>query len=600
MTNPRDREQKNIFFMPMGLFPLASTLKKNAVDAEIIHLDLEEGRPIQEILDFSTLDAIGFDCHWLNQGLVVMETAELIKKQKPGVFIFLGGFTASLFAEEIMIHYPQIDAVIRGDGEIPIVELCKALHEEKKHKSLRLLANVQNLAWRKDKDNNEIRFNDFSYVAAAKEMEKLDFAAVDLLRNWQLYRACCTFWTHFEPFKSTPFFLLETGRGCQYACVFCGGNCEAQKRMNNRKHTVMRSVDSVIGTIKKAISFGFETFYSCMEFEGSDDWYIQLFNRLKEENIVINFLYGCWRLPSKSLIDALSQSCNQVLLEISPETSNIELRKRNKDMRLFYTNEQLEECLDYINHKSNIKVQLYFGYYLAADTKETIFGTVHFAVRMLIKYSRLLEIEYSNFSTDPGSLLFFYPEKYDIDINVRNFNDYMKYLKEYYQEKKGQSADMILFSPKSISVEENAEIGRKMMVFNYLFSCYSKSLSYILLEKAGNPDFIMELIEQADTSLTAGNKFLAHKTRNLLLESCKKKNILDGYLANIIRFECDKQDLKQWQSTGSYSFYLDSEIEKIKAELDDYSAEFNEGKGPSFLSAASNIPTKEDIVFDLD
>ena len=46
------------------------------------------------------------------------------------MFIFLGGFTASLFAEEIMLNYPQIDAIIRGDAEVPIVKLCMALNDE--------------------------------------------------------------------------------------------------------------------------------------------------------------------------------------------------------------------------------------------------------------------------------------------------------------------------------------------------------------------------------------------------------------------------------------------------------------------------------------
>ena len=584
IANPQDRSQKNMFFMPMGLFPLADALRKNTVDMELIHLDLEPGKSIQDILDFRTLDAVGFDFHWINQGLAVLETAALIKKIKPGVFIFLGGYTASLFAREILSDYPQVDAIIRGDGEIPIVELCQTLQQRKKEAQPPgpgSLEQVQNLAWRNGKE--KIRCNDFSYVGTAEQMEQLDFAAVDLLRNWQVYRAGSRFWTHFEPFKSTPVFLLENGRGCQYACVFCGGNREAQKRMNNRTQPVFRSVDSVLATIKKALSLGFQTFYTCMEFEGSNQWYIRLFNRLKQEKIKINYVYGSWRLPSKPLIDALSESCDQVLIEISPETSNNHLRKKNKDPRLFYTNQQMEECLDYIDSKNNIKVQLYFGYYLASDTRETIAGTLHFAVNMLVKYHRFLEAEYSNFSTDPGSLFFFYPEKYNIHINVRNFNDYIKYLKENYVEKKGQSADMILFLPKTISPGEHAEIHRKMMFFNYLFSSYKKSVSYIL-EKTGTPETILRLLEETDLGPDANNKFPPHKTRDRLMENCKKKDIPDVRLSEIISRECDNQKAKPWQSTGSNCLYL---------ELDDY------GEEKVLLSAKSRV-TQKDIDFDLD
>ena len=131
IANPEDKEQKNIFFMPMGLFPMADVLNKNGLDVEIIHIDLEVGKTIDEILDFAQVDMVGFDNHWVNESVVVMETAELIKKINPEIFVVIGGFTASLFAGEILADFPQIDAVIKGDGEVPIVELVRVLQEEK-------------------------------------------------------------------------------------------------------------------------------------------------------------------------------------------------------------------------------------------------------------------------------------------------------------------------------------------------------------------------------------------------------------------------------------------------------------------------------------
>lgn len=94
ICTPDDHSQKNIFYMPMGLFPLARRLQENGVDVEIIHLDLvvEKGEAIASVIDIINLDAEGFDCHWANQSLVVIEAAQLLKKKKPGLFIFLGGF----------------------------------------------------------------------------------------------------------------------------------------------------------------------------------------------------------------------------------------------------------------------------------------------------------------------------------------------------------------------------------------------------------------------------------------------------------------------------------------------------------------------------
>jgi radical SAM superfamily enzyme YgiQ (UPF0313 family) len=569
ITNPGDQEQKNIFFMPMGLFALASVLKERGFAVEILHLDLQPGKALEEILDVDKLDIVGFDCHWVNQGSVVLDTAGAVKRLKPGVFIVLGGFTASLFAEEILGNYSQVDAVIRGDGEIPLLELCRLLSSTRSMSISTLgesLGKVQNLAW-KDADGRVI-LNDISYVATAGDMENLDFAALELLRDWESYRHTSQFSSHFIPISASAMFLLEPGRGCQYACTFCGGNCEAQKRQNNRTQTVFRSVASTLETIKKAVSYGFQTFYTCMESEESDEWYIKLFERIKQEKLDINFGYGCWRLPPERLIDALSVSCRQAVIEISPETSNLELRKKNKDPRLFYTNQQLEKCLDYIGKKENVKVQLFFGYYLSADTRETILDTIHYIIKLLMKFPGLLEIEYANFSTDPGSLYFFFPEKYRIDINVRNFRDYIKCLRENYVKRTGQPADMTVFKPTTISDEDNRMIHRKVSLFNYLFSSYRKSVSYIL-EKTGTPDIIMEFLVELGSSaasVSRDNKFSADEIKGFLLEHTGRKGILDPYLSGLIVVECEKQESEHHISRPTIQLFLDFEREESLVE----------------------------------
>ena len=565
ISNSRDQEQKNIFFMPMGLFPLGNVLKENGFDVELLHFDLQPGKTLVEILDLNRVDIVGFDCHWVNQALSVLETAAAIKEINPRVFIVLGGFTASLFAREILDHYSQIDAVIRGDGEIPIVELCRELSLLTPSPSIKNPEKVQNLAWR-DTGGNTI-LNDISYVAKAEDMEKLDFAAIDLLRNWQSYRYLSRLYSSFTPISTTPMFLLEPGRGCEYACSFCGGNCRAQARMNNRKQTVFRSVESVVETIKKAISFGFQTFYTCMESEDSNDWYIKLFHRIKEEKLVLNFGYGCWRLPPQPLVDALSQACRQTVIEISPETSDLQLRKKNKDIRIFYTNRQLENCLDYIRKKGNVKVQLFFGYYLSSDTEETILSTVNYIMKLLLKFPGLLEIEYANFSTDPGSLYFFSPDKYDIDIKVRNFRDYIKYLRENYIEKTGSPADMTEYKPVYITEEQDVNIRLKVSLFNYLFSFYRKSVSY-MLEKTG-PDIIMKLLTETDIPgclAGPGNKFSPDEIKKCLLIQAEKGGILDPDLTGLIIFECEKQESDYRVSKPTTQLFLDFEREEIPAD----------------------------------
>lgn len=571
ITNPEDREQKNVFYMPMGLIPMADKLHKSGFDAEVIHMDLEASRGIDAILDFDTVDVVGFDDHWVNQSLVVMDTAALIKKKNPGIFVVLGGFTASLFAHEIVTHFPQVDGVIRGDGEVPFVQLAEALQGERAAGQTAELQNVQNLVWRAG-DGSVIE-NEFSYIGTPAEMEKLDFAAVERLRNWQAYRLSSTFHTNFKPFDTSPMFLLEVGRGCDYACTFCGGNCEAQRRMNNRPATKMRSVDSVLETVRRAVDLEFETFYTCLEYEGSDEWFARLFRRIKEEGIDINFIYGSWRLPSMGLLEAFAQCFNDVLIEISPETSNIELRKKNKDMRLFYTNEQIEECLDFCN-KHGIKVQLFFGYYLEGDTERTVWDTTVYSLELLTRYPDILEMDYYNFSTDPGSLFFFFPEKFDIKINVRNFRDYMDHLKESYVLKKGQRADMTLYKPGSMSDDEDREIRRWMAVLNYLFLYYRKSLSY-MLRKVEKPETVLALVKETGINVSSEKEIPPEKMRKELLSGCEKYNLLDDSLIRLIGLEWEKVNSQHLVSKPTIPWYLDFEEQGIEGETEVYGSMVN-------------------------
>lgn len=557
-ANEDDSEEKNIFFLPMGLFPLGKVLKDRGFNVEIIHSDLLDDRSVQNIGDWSSIDVVGFDCHWVNQSVAVLETAETIKKINPKVFIFLGGYTASLFCEEIIRDYLQVDAVIRGDGEIPIVSLCNELWAQKgKNINSLALDNIPNLVWRRERC--ELVKNEFSYIGTEKEMNTLDFAALELLRNWEYYKLSSRFWTRFDPINSTPLFFLETGRGCQYACLYCGGNCEAQKRMNNRNKFVVCSIDAVLETIKKASGYGFCTFYSSFEFTESDKWYIQLFNSIGTQNLELNYVYGSWRLPSRELIDALSCNFNQVLIEISPETANESLRYNNKDARLYYSNKQLENCLDYIETKGNVKVQLYFGYFLSGDTVQTIHETFDYIVKLAVKYCRIAELEYFNFSTDPASLLYLYPEKFDIEIYVSSFKDYIRNIKENYIIKKGQSADLRAFKPKDMSIHNVERIEKKVKVFNFLFSTYRKTLSYGLLKNQSS-DLVSDILQEYETRESLGSALDTVKLKNVIIDVFRRQDAVDSNVLKIAEdeFNCQKTRLRTYKATPQ--IWIDNNI----------------------------------------
>jgi hypothetical protein len=559
ITNPQDQAEKNIFFFPMGLFPMASDLKKEGFDVEIINLDLESGG-IEDIVDFQRLDAVGLDLFWVNQALVVLNTAALIKKIKPGVFIFLGGYTASFFAREILEKYPYIDAVVRGEGEVPIIELCKALTAPHGNS----LASVPNLAWR---DSHQgIILNDFSYTAGPGQMDCLNFTEVQLLRNWETYRDLCKFWTKFTSISQHSIFFLEIGRGCKYNCLFCGANALAQEHLNNRRSYTVRSVDAVLSSVREALSHGYTAIMTSFEFEGSDAWYGELFRKIREEKLQLSICYGSWGLPSYELIDSLAQTFVDVLIEISPESADLEIRKTNKDSRLFYTNRELEKCLDYIDTKSNVKAQVYFSYFLAYDTRETVFNTMAYITKLMLHYSRFTEVVYLNLSTDPASLLYLYPDKYDISISVSNFSDYVEKIGENYIKKKGSQLDLTLLRPRSIITIELFDLTRRINIFKKLFLLFDTSTAMIS-KAAGSPAVIVEHLRDLDlsTAVLEEESLSLIDLKNFLDRVCQRQGLHSSEIEQAVESDFQLASLQPIVSK-QVNYYHGAVIDAISSE----------------------------------
>jgi hypothetical protein len=61
----------------------------------------------------------------------VMENVKKIKAALPQTYILLGGFTASFFHEEIMRNFDGVDGIIRGEAEVPMLDLANSLLQGK-------------------------------------------------------------------------------------------------------------------------------------------------------------------------------------------------------------------------------------------------------------------------------------------------------------------------------------------------------------------------------------------------------------------------------------------------------------------------------------
>ena len=240
-------EYSFILYPPVGLLGLADYLRQNRRSTEIIHLGVERQKfgevDLEKILADRDPNIVGLDLHWHFQCYDVIEVAKRIKKLRPDVAVLLGGFTATVFAEEILKTYDCVDFVIRGESEVPILEL----HTQ--YRSGKAYDRVANLAYR---DGRTVRLNPVSFLADQPLLDSISFTDFTLMKDYPLFVESFSRYMNLPNLseaaqkrilrnrKVYPVFL---GRGCPNACSYCGGGRESHIAINNRRRVSMRSVD---------------------------------------------------------------------------------------------------------------------------------------------------------------------------------------------------------------------------------------------------------------------------------------------------------------------------------------------------------------------
>lgn len=463
------RGNPSILLLPIGLVGLADFFKQNGYNSEILHLELEKSLDSKfdliNYLKSNNGNIFCFDLHWHYQSNKVIETVKRIKKEIPNSYIILGGFTASFFAEEILKKFKQVDFVIKGDAEIPLLNLIKELKAGRDDFKL-----IPNLVW---KQNGDVITNKQSFVISQEIINKIRFSNFKLIKHYQRYNRF-----HLNQKcldcrkKCDKIFYYSCGKGCSVNCSFCGGSCLAQKNINNRNKPVFISHDSVIKDLKNTVSLGINTWYSSFDPYPNGDYYLKLFKRIRKEKLNLAIQFESWSFPTKKFIDEFVKTFDQEksLIGISPESGSDSVRKKNKGY--FYTNKQLINTLKYASSKK-VNIWLYFTAGLPFEKKSDIMETLAMVNFMRNNFDNI-RINNSFIELEPASPLFIQRRKYGILSNRRNFNDYYKihkkrsnagYRTKYLSESEIESANRLIRA-ESICYREKSLILESLVSFN--------------------------------------------------------------------------------------------------------------------------------------
>ncbi|MEA3420949.1 MAG: radical SAM protein, partial [Acidobacteriota bacterium] len=204
-----ERWSKGSSMPPLGLLYIGAVLENEGHDVRILPTDilkLKWGQIRREIQTF-TPDIIGVTSTTENRFLS-FKLIKIAKKALPKALTILGGPHASMAAEDCLEHLPELDIVVRGEGEMTMSELCKTLENDKNIESL---ASVPGISLR---INGKIKTNPARLQI--QNLDSLPFPAFHLV-PFEKYN----FLFGVPGHDMLPAVNMMTSRGCPFNCNFC-------------------------------------------------------------------------------------------------------------------------------------------------------------------------------------------------------------------------------------------------------------------------------------------------------------------------------------------------------------------------------------------
>ena len=234
-------------------------------------------------------DVVGFSVLQANR-LGAMELARLARRTLPGCATVFGGVAATFLWDFFLRACPELDYVVRGEGELTMLELVEALATDSLDAS-----GVQGLAWRRG-------------GAPTANPDRARVTDLDSLPN---------------PSKRFDFHHLSLTRGCPGRCRFCGSPAFWGPKV--RFHSPGYFVDQVQAQYERGRRF---FYFSDDTFTLDRDRALEVCRLLRERGLDIEFnAISRVNLVDRELLAAMRKAgCIQISFGV--ESAGPDIRRR--------------------------------------------------------------------------------------------------------------------------------------------------------------------------------------------------------------------------------------------------------------------------------
>ncbi len=194
---------------PFCILALAGYLEAHDKDVEIEIVDCQaEGLSwdgLEKRISYLRPDVVAPSSLSTSNAYAVLRTVELAKKVDPYVTTVAGGQYFTALAEESLEAYPELDVVVRGEGEQTLTEFVKAVRDDKP------LSTVEGLSFRLR--GKVVHTPDRPLIC---DLDSLPYPAYHLVKEYM-----GKYYFALMAEKDTPFAIVEGARGCQHDCSYC-------------------------------------------------------------------------------------------------------------------------------------------------------------------------------------------------------------------------------------------------------------------------------------------------------------------------------------------------------------------------------------------
>ncbi len=409
---------------PIGFASLSEYLERHGLRVRIINVALkmlkDKRFDVERLILKNKPVAYGIDLHWMAHAQGALALAEIIKRYHPEIPVILGGLSATYYHEEILLQYPFVDFVVRGDStEKPLLQLIQAI------KGKGIFKNIPNLTYRDG--GNGIRANPLTSVP-----ENLDDISIDyrhIMKKVVRYVDP----TGYQPFidwYTYPVTAVFTCRGCIYQCNTCGGSSQTFRWMANRKKPAYRDPKLLAQDIFNISDHLHAPVMIIGDiFQPGEEYGFTFLQEMRKKPITNHIAFEFFIPPSRAHLKRIAESILNFNIEISPESHDEEVRKA---FGRPYNNQSLERTIADAIDLGSKRIDLFFMIGLPKQTYPSVMETVDYC-RLLLErfrsYGKLIPfISPLAPFLDPGSAVFEAPERFGYRLFYRTVEEHRQAL----------------------------------------------------------------------------------------------------------------------------------------------------------------------------